>query len=131
LKAAAASPPIAPVPGTFLRNSLTSTFTIGLDFFTLTGLVELAGVNYVLATWIATVVGSLSNFSINRWWTFRVSWQPRSMQFLRFVLVQVAASGLHTGGVWIFARLLLLRCPVGNVLVLVLVYLGVEYSLNR
>ena len=40
--------------------------TTALDFVTLTGLVELAGVDYVLATWIGTIVGSLSNFSINR-----------------------------------------------------------------
>jgi len=86
------------VPGTFSRNTLTSIFTTALDFFTLTGLVEFAGVNYVLATWIGTIVGSLSNFSINRWWSFRASGQPRSMQFLRFVLVQVGASGLHTAG---------------------------------
>jgi putative flippase GtrA len=125
------SPPSAPVRGTFVRNSLTSTFTIGLDFLTLTSLVELVGVDYVLATWIATIVGSLSNFSINRWWTFRVSWQPRSMQFLRFVLVQVAASGLHTGGVWIFTRFLGLPYPVSKLLVAALVYLGWNYPMNR
>jgi putative flippase GtrA len=124
-------PPSEPVRGTFWRNSLTSSFTILLDFVTLTGLVELAGVDYVLATWIGTVVGSLSNFSINRWWTFRVSWQPRSMQFLRFVVVQVAASGLHTGGVWIFTRFLGLPYPASKLVVAVLVYLGWNYPMNR
>ena len=132
MKAAVALKPASePVRGTFWRNSLTSSFTILLDFVTLTGLVELAGVDYVLATWIGTVVGSLSNFSINRWWTFRVSWQPRSMQFLRFVLVQVGASGLHAGGVWIFTRFLGLPYPASKLVVAVLVYLGWNYPMNR
>jgi putative flippase GtrA len=62
----AAAPPTPLIRGTFSRNTLTSIFTTALDFITLTGLVELAGVDYVLATWIGTIAGSLSNFSINR-----------------------------------------------------------------
>jgi putative flippase GtrA len=124
-------PPNPPVSGTFSRNTLTSIFTTALDFFTLTGLVELVGVNYVLATWIGTIVGSLSNFSINRWWSFRASWQPRSMQFLRFVLVQAGASGLHTAGVWLFTRFLGLPYPVSKLVVAALVYLGWNYPMNR
>jgi putative flippase GtrA len=124
-------PPSPPVRGTFLRNTLTSIFTTALDFFTLTGLVELVGVDYVLATWIGTIVGSLSNFSINRWWSFRASGQPRSMQFLRFVLVQAGASGLHTAGVWLFTRFLGLPYPVSKLVVAALVYLGWNYPMNR
>ena len=123
--------PTSPVRGTFSRNTLTSICTTALDFITLAGLVELAGVDYVLATWIGTIVGSLSNFSINRWWTFQASWQPRSWQFLRFVLVQVAASGLHTGGVWIFTRFLGLPYPASKLVVAALVYLAWNYPMNR
>ena len=123
--------PNPPVRGTFSRNTLTSILTTALDFFTLTGLVELAGVNYVLATWIGTIVGSLSNFSINRWWSFRASGQPRSMQFLRFVLVQLCASGLHTAGVWIFTRFIGLPYPASKLVVAALVYLGWNYPMNR
>ena len=36
--------------GTFSRSTLTSLFTTALDLGTLTGLVELGGVDYVLAT---------------------------------------------------------------------------------
>jgi len=123
--------PTPPARGTFSRNTLTSIFTTALDFLTLTGLVELAGVDYVLATWIGTIVGSLSNFSINRWWSFRASGQPRAMQFFRFVLVQAGASGLHTAGVCIFTRFLGLPYPVSKLVVAALVYLGWNYPMNR
>jgi putative flippase GtrA len=119
-----------PSRGTFSRNTITSIVTSALDFFTLTGLVELVHVDYVLATWIGTVVGSLSNFSINRWWSFQASSQPRSGQFFRFVLVQAGASGLHTAGVWLFTRFLGLPYPVSKLVVATLVYLAWNYPMN-
>jgi len=124
-------PPRPPVPGTFWRNTLASIFTTALDFFTLTGLVELGGIDYVLATWIGTIVGSLANFSINRRWSFRASGQPRSRQFLRFVVVQAGSSGLHTAGVWFFTRFAGLPYPASKLVVAALVYLGWNYPMNR
>jgi putative flippase GtrA len=117
--------------GAFSRNTLTSIFTTALDFFTLTGLVELFHVDYVLATWIGTVVGSLSNFSINRAWSFRASGQPRAGQFFRFLLVQLGASALHTAGVWFFTRFLHMPYPVSKLVVAALVYLAWNYPMNR
>ena len=108
----AVAAPASPIRGTFSRNTLTSIFTTALDFITLTGLVELAGVDYVLATWIGTIVGSLSNFTINRVWAFD-------------------ASGLHTGGVWIFTRFLGLPYPASKLVVAALVYLAWNYPMNR
>lgn len=124
-------PPRVLPRGAFSRNTLTSIFTTALDFFTLTGLVELFHVNYVLATWIGTVVGSLSNFSINRAWSFRASWQSRTGQFFRFILVQVGASALHTSGVWLFTRFVHLPYPVSKLVVATLVYLAWNYPMNR
>jgi putative flippase GtrA len=124
-------PPRTHPRGAFSRNTLTSFFTTALDFFTLTSLVELFHLDYVLATWIGTVVGSLSNFFINRAWSFRASWQPRTGQFFRFLLVQVGASALHTTGVWLLTRFLHLPYPVSKLVVAALVYLTWNYPMNR
>lgn len=88
----------------FLRSLLTSLFTTALDFGALVGLTELAGVNYVLATWIGTIVGSLSNFTINKVWAFSAREHPTGPALGKFVLVQAGASGLHTLGVWLLTR---------------------------
>lgn len=117
--------------GTFSRSALTSLFTTALDFGTLAGLVELAGVNYVLATWLGTVVGSLSNFTINRVWAFDARDRPPTGQFARFVLVQAAASFLHTGGVWFFTGVLGMPYQASKIIISVLVYLGWNYPMNR
>jgi putative flippase GtrA len=116
---------------TFFRSTLTSIFTTALDFATLTGLVEGFGVDYVLATWVGTVVGSLSNFTINRVWAFDARDQPHAGQFLRFVVVQAAASLWHTLGVWGLTHFLGIPYLASKGITSALVYLGWNYPMNR
>ena len=115
----------------FGRSVLTSLLTTALDFGTLVGLTELAGVGYVLATWIGTVVGSLSNFAINKQWAFGARGSPAMPAFGRFVVVQAGASALHTVGVWLLTRFGRLPYPASKLVVATAVYLGWNYPLNR
>jgi putative flippase GtrA len=130
-EAAWTSAPAAHRKGTFSRSTITSLFTTGIDFGTLTGLVELGGVDYVLATWIGSVVGALSNFTINRLWAFDARDGSRTGQFARFVVVQVAASLWHTLGVWLLTRFAGLPYQVSKLVIAALVYLGWNYPMNR
>jgi len=119
------------VSRTFLRSALTSLFTTGLDFLTLVTAVEVFGVNYVLATWLGTVVGSLSNFAINRSWAFRGSALKLRWQLARFVLVQVGASLLHTLGVWLLVRFAGVPYQAAKLVVATVVAVGWNYPLNH
>ena len=115
----------------FSRSVLTSLLTTALDFGTLVGLTELLGLNYVLSTWIGTVVGSLSNFAINKQWAFSARSAPTMPALGRFVVVQIGASALHTAGVWLLTRFGRLPYPVSKLIVATAVYLGWNYPLNR
>ncbi len=115
----------------FSRSTVTSLFTTALDFLALVGLTELAGVSYVAATWAGTVVGSLSNFTINKHWAFDAKHSPMGAQFGRFLLVQLGSSALHTGGVWGFTRFGGLPYVASKTIVAALVYLAWNYPLNR
>ena len=119
------------IPRTLPRSILTSLFTTALDFGALTGAVELLHVNYVLATWMGTVVGSLSNFAINKRWAFHGSPLGLRHQFPRFVLVQAGASALHTLGVWLLTRFGGLPYLGSKSVIAALVALGWNYPLNR
>jgi putative flippase GtrA len=116
---------------TFIRSTLTSLFTTALDFAVLMGAVEIFGVNYVLATWFGTIVGSLSNFTINRYWAFKGSAVSLSSQLVRFVLVQAGASALHTGGVWVLTHFGGLPYQVSKLIISVVVVLVWNYPMNR
>ena len=115
----------------FSRSTLVSLFTTALDFLTLVLLVEKLGVSYVWATWIGTVVGSLSNFTINKRWAFEAGRQNLGPQFLRFLLVQTGSSTLQTLGVWTFTRFVGLPYEASKLLVAAVVYLGWNFPLNR
>ena len=116
---------------TFSRSVVTSVLTTALDFGTLVGLTELAGVNYVLATWIGTIVGALANFTINKLWAFDAGDMPAIPAMGRFVGVQAGASGLHTAGVWALTRFAHLPYPVSKLVIAAAVYLSWNYPLNR
>jgi putative flippase GtrA len=116
---------------TFSRSLLTSLLTTVLDFATLIGLTELAGVNYVIATSIGTVVGAVANFTINKVWAFYARDMPAIPAMARFVGVQAGASALHTGGVWVLTRFARLPYPVSKLVIAATVYLTWNYPLNR
>ena len=116
---------------TFSRSVLTSLLTTALDFGTLIGLTELGGVDYVVATWIGTVVGSLANFTINKLWAFYAREAPALPAATRFAVVQIGASFLHTAGVWLLTRFGRLPYPISKLVVAATVYLVWNYPLNR
>jgi putative flippase GtrA len=116
---------------TFARSNVTSLITTSLDFATLASLASGLGVNYVLATWLGTVVGSLANFLINKYWAFDARDTPGMAELPRFVLVQVAASAFHTGGVWLLTRHVGLHYLESKLITALAVYLLWNYPLNR
>jgi putative flippase GtrA len=115
----------------FLRSTATSLLTSALDFMVLIGAVELFHVNYVLATWFGTVVGALSNFTINKHWAFKGSSIALPSQFARFVFVQAGASGLQTLGVWLLTRFVNTPYQASKLIVAVLVSVGWNYPMNK
>jgi putative flippase GtrA len=115
----------------FVRSVITSLLTSVLDFGVLMGAVELGHVHYVFATWMGTVVGSISNFTINKHWAFKGSPLTLPNQFGRFVLVQAGASGWQTLGVWLLTRFGGLPYQVSKLIVAVTVALAWNYPMNR
>lgn len=112
------------------RSSVTAVIATALDFITLTSLVQLAGVDYRVATFVGTVVGAIANFWINRQWSFeahdgRVEWQ-----FARFIPVQVGSSVLHTLGVWALTAAGMIYIA-SKVVVATLAFVVWTYPMNR
>ena len=120
-----------PLSPRFIRSALTSLLTTVFDFAVLTGCVELLHVNYVLATWFGTVVGSLSNFTINKHWAFKGSIVPLPHQLGRFVLVQLGSSGWNTLGVWLLTRYGGLPYQISKLIAAAVVAVAWNYPMNR
>jgi putative flippase GtrA len=113
------------------RSSVTSLLTTVLDFGSMIAVVELLHAGPTLATWIGTVVGSLSNFTINRLWAFRDSRVAGGHQFGRFLLVQAGSSTLNPLGVWLLTHFLGWDYKVCRLIVASVVALGWNYPMNH
>lgn len=116
---------------TFPRSVLTSIFTTSLDFALLVTLVEVAHTDYVLATFLGTVLGASSNFLINRSWAFRATHGHAGHQALRYLLVQIGSAALHTSGVWLLTDFGGVRYVISKVVVAIAAYLVWNYPMNR
>ena len=115
----------------FTRSVLTSIFSTAVDFATLIGLVELVHLDYKIATFLGTIVGFLTNFTINRQWEFEARAGHVGWQFARVLPVQAGSTGLQTLGVWVFDRFIGFRYWVAKIIVSALVYLCWNYPMNR
>jgi putative flippase GtrA len=115
----------------FTRNALTSCVTTALDFAVLTGLVELAQVNYVIAVFCGSATGAITNFFVNRHWSFRAANARAEQQLIRFLPVQIASVGLQTAGVWLLTSQAGVRYLWSKAIVAISVYLVWNYPLNR
>ena len=115
----------------FPRSVLASIFSTGVDFGTLIALVELVHLDYKIATFIGTIVGFLTNFTINRIWAFEATSGHLGWQFVRVLPVQAGSTALQTFGVWVFDQFVGLRYWVAKIVVSVLVYLCWNYPMNR
>jgi putative flippase GtrA len=112
------------------RSSVTAVIATALDFLTLMGLVQLAGVDYRIATFVGTVVGAIANFWINRQWSFEAQDGRVEWQFARFIPVQVGSSVLHTLGVWALTAAGMVYIA-SKVVVATLAFLVWTYPMNR
>ena len=115
----------------FAKSAVTSVFTTSLDFALLAALVELAHVNYVLATFLGTVLGASTNFLINRRWAFQATAGHAGHQALRYLLVQVGSAALHTSGVYALTHFAGSPYLVSKVVVAIAAYLVWNYPMCR
>jgi len=90
----------APFLKTFSKAQLASIAATCVDFGLLVLLVELGGLWYVAATALGAAAGAVTNFSINRYWSFEASASRWEGQALRYALVSGGSLLLNTAGVF-------------------------------
>jgi len=114
---------------TFARSVATSIFSTAVDFATLLGLTQV--VDYRIATAIGTIVGFLTNFTINRYWAFEASQGALHWQFVRVLPVQAGSTLWQTLGMWLAVGTIGLQLVFAKITVSALVYLVWNYPMNR
>jgi len=83
---------------------MTAVVSTIVDYSVMIGTVELAGLGPVAATPIAAFAGAVTNFTMNRNFTYRVGDSPLRGQLWRFVLVSGCSLGWNTLGEFLFLK---------------------------
>lgn len=90
----------APFWKTFSKAQLASIAATCVDFGLLLVLVECGKLWYVPATALGALAGAVTNFSINRYWSFEAAASRWEGQALRYALVSGGSLLLNTAGVF-------------------------------
>ena len=110
----------------FTRAQVASATATGVDFGLLFSMTEMLHVWYVISVATGAAAGAITNFLINRHWSFEATHGPWHSQALRYTLVSLGSLLLNTGGTWAVTELA--RVPYGFSVVAVSVVVGFVYN---
>lgn len=116
---------------TFGRSVITSIFSTAVDYGVLNALYYWLHVDYRIATFIASTIGFLTNFTLNRWWAFEAREGKLHWQFVRSLPIQVGSTTWQVLGMWLFVDGFGVAVWISKLIVAMLVYLGWNYPMNR
>ncbi|WP_040299240.1 GtrA family protein [Arcticibacter svalbardensis] len=118
----------------FIRAQF-SAFTGGIaDYLTMIFFTEVVGFHYTLSIFIGGTIGAVVNFTINRYWTFKVNNEDQksiNAQLFRFCLVVCGSICLKISGTYSLTELLRLDYRISRLVVDLIVSLLFNYVLQK
>lgn len=117
--------------GSFSRSQVSAGIATAVDYALLFSLVEISHVWYVIAVALGALAGAVTNFVLNRYWSFDASEGRWSRQAWRYVLVSGTSLLLNTGGVWLLTDRLRLHYYYSVFIVSTSVGFFFNYPLHR
>jgi len=115
---------------TFSKAQL-SAFLGGLvDYAVMIICTELFHVYYPISILLSGLVGAVVNFSINRYWTYRVHHLGIGKQLLKFIAVVLGSIILKSLGTYLVTNWLSIDYKISRIIVDIIVSLGFNYTLQ-
>jgi putative flippase GtrA len=115
----------------WIRHHTAALIATAADYLTMVACVELAGIGPVPATALAALVGGITNFTINRHFTYHATQVPVGTQVWRFALVSGSSLGLNTAGEALFHNVLGVQYLLARVIVSTIVSNGWNYPMLK
>ena len=116
--------------GTLARTVAAAAIATAVDFVAVVALVSTFGLSAYVSTAIGCAVGGVTNYTINRVWTFG-SRNARIGEASRYTIVSTSSALLNSGGVAVMLLVPGLDYRIAWVLVRAAVFVGWNYPLQR
>jgi putative flippase GtrA len=115
----------------FLKAQASSFLATFFDFSTTFVLVGVFSWNPVAATIVGTVMGGITNFTVNRYWVFEANSKPANTQIMKYLLVWTGSMLLNAGGMHLLTALLELDYRLSKIVVSLLVGFGYNFLMQK
>jgi putative flippase GtrA len=115
----------------WIRHHATAIAATAVDYSGMVAAVEFLHVRPVPATAMGAFAGALTNFTLNRTFTYKAQTGAVQEQMWRYALVSAASLALNTAGVWLFHNRLGLQYLAARLIASVIVSNGWNYPMQR
>lgn len=116
---------------TFFKAQLSSLIATTVDFIVMILFVEFIHLHYSLAVVIGAIGGALTNFLINRNWSFEVRNKAIAKQSIKYLFVWLGSVLLNVLGVYALVGFFKMSYLLSKVTVSICVGLFFNYGLQR
>ena len=99
----------------FLKFSLIGFLNTSLHYGIFFILLRFQGIHYLVASTIGYCVGMINSFILNKKWTFRTTEVRKDIEFVKFVLVNLAALLVNIGSLKYFVCIVDIRPEFGQI----------------
>lgn len=115
----------------WIRHYVAAILATAVDYGTMVALVEHRGLDPVAATVAGASVGALTNFTLGRVFTYRVTAHPVTGQLGRYAIVSGASLAWNAAGEYLFHHVLGLQYLAARLVTSFLVSTAWNYPLQR
>jgi len=115
----------------FLKAQLSSLMATAIDFLVMICLVEVFKLHYTLGVIVGAMAGALTNFLVNRYWSFEVADKPVKQQSFKYLLVWTGSVLLNVSGVHFLTRIFKINYIISKIAVSIIVGLSFNYVLQK
>ena len=115
----------------FFKSQISSLIATCVDFLITILLVETLHAHYIAATVAGAVAGALTNFGINKYWSFESGKENFKRQGFRYMLVWIGSLLLNTSGLYLLMLLPQANYIISKIIVALTVGIGFNYTLQK
>ncbi len=123
--------PKVPFWQSLVKSQLGSFIATVFDFTSLYILTEFVGIYYVISAGIASAIGAIVGFLLQRNWAFKQTEKNWQWQAIKYGLVSLLILFLNVVGIYLFTEMLAFQYMISKIIIAFLIGIFISFPLFR